>query len=103
MFIDPSTISRLAPFEGAEDNQLFYHSRNHSAPSNGARGGCCIAAYRHLTPNRGETRLRDLARLCGSFQILLKTETFDPCYSNSRRGYADQKRTQHAMIQRAPL
>jgi hypothetical protein len=27
MFIDPSTISRLAPFEGAEDNQLFYHSR----------------------------------------------------------------------------
>jgi len=39
MFIDVRVTSPLAPFEGAEDNQTPHHSRNHSAPSNGA-GGC---------------------------------------------------------------
>ena len=35
MFIDPSIISRLAPFEGAEDNWTLPLDI-HSAPSNGA-------------------------------------------------------------------
>jgi hypothetical protein len=66
MFIDPSTISRLAP-------------------SNGARGGCCTAAYRHLTPNRGETASVIWRVYVVPFESYLRTETFDSDYSKNSR------------------
>ena len=54
MFIDPSPTSRLAPFEGAKDNQTFNHLRIILLLRTES-DRCCAAFYRHLTPNRGES------------------------------------------------
>src|SRR5712664_4624895 len=51
MFIDSSMASPLAPFEGAEDNLIFYHSKI-TPPLRTEPTGTLHWFYRHLTHSR---------------------------------------------------
>ena len=73
MFIDPSTTSRLTPFEGAEGNCTLT-TPGSSAPSNGARGKVALRSI-NISPLSGvKPVLLNLARSMGLPTLARKEE-----------------------------